>query len=141
MLIHHNLIMIDINQSPVLCPHTYKTNYQLNILTNIQANSLLCRPTLIHYLLQSRLIKKMQWQTWPFFFEICTEVSFTSPELMWMQIMKLPYTEVKFYPEKKTQTGLSSLQVSCKCGLRIWWTAFAKKFKQKEVFIYMWICM
>ena len=60
MLIYHNLIMIDINQSPVLCPHTYKTNYQLNILTNIQANSLLCRPTLIHYLLQSRLIKKRQ---------------------------------------------------------------------------------
>ena len=26
MLIHRNLIMIDINQSPVLCPHTNKTN-------------------------------------------------------------------------------------------------------------------
>ena len=24
--------MIDINQSPVLCPHTNKTNYHLNIL-------------------------------------------------------------------------------------------------------------
>ena len=49
--------------------------------------------------------------------EICTEVSFTSPELMWTQIMKLPCTEVKFYPEVKSQTGLSSLQVSCKCAL------------------------
>ena len=28
--------------------------------------------------------------------------------------MKLPYTEVKFYPEVKSQTGLSSLRVSCK---------------------------
>ena len=28
--------------------------------------------------------------------------------------MKLPYTEVKFYTEVKSQTGLSSLRVSCK---------------------------
>ena len=28
--------------------------------------------------------------------------------------MKLPHTEVKFYPEVKSQTGLSSLRVSCK---------------------------
>ena len=28
--------------------------------------------------------------------------------------MKLPYIEVKFYPEVKSQTGLSSLRVSCK---------------------------
>ena len=35
-----------------------------------------------------------------------------------MQIMKLPYTEVKFYHEVKSQTGLSSLRVSCKCALR-----------------------
>ena len=28
--------------------------------------------------------------------------------------MKLPYTKVKFYPEVKSQTGLSSLRVSCK---------------------------
>ena len=32
--------------------------------------------------------------------------------------MKLPHTEVKFYPELKSQTGLSSLQVSCKRALR-----------------------
>ena len=32
--------------------------------------------------------------------------------------MKLPHTEVKFYPEVKSQTGLSSLQVSYKRALR-----------------------
>ena len=31
-----------------------------------------------------------------------------------MLIMKLPHTEVKFYPEVKSQAGLSSLRVSCK---------------------------
>ena len=46
--------------------------------------------------------------------EICTKVSFTPPEVMWMLIMKLPHTEVKFYPEVKYQTGLSSIWVSCK---------------------------
>ena len=59
MLIHRNLIMvIDINQSPVLCPHANKTNEHLNILANLRANSLLCRLTLIRYVLQLRLIKK-----------------------------------------------------------------------------------
>ena len=33
---------------------------------------------------------------------------------MWTLIMKLPHTEVKFYPKVKSQTGLSSLRVSCK---------------------------
>ena len=42
-------------------------------------------------------------------FEICTEVTFTSPELVRMLIIKLPYTKVKFYHEVKSQTGLSSL--------------------------------
>ena len=32
-------------------------------------------------------------------FEIWTEVSFTPPEAMWTLIIKLPHTEVKFYPE------------------------------------------
>ena len=32
-------------------------------------------------------------------------------------IIKLPNTEVKFHPKLKSQTGLSSLRVSCKCGL------------------------
>ena len=32
---------------------------------------------------------------------------------MWTLIMKLPHTEVKFYPEVKSQTDLSSLRVSC----------------------------
>ena len=49
--------MIDINQSPVLCCHANKKK-QLNILTNLQANSLFCRPTLIGYVPQLRLIKK-----------------------------------------------------------------------------------
>ena len=31
--------------------------------------------------------------------------------------MKLPQTEVKSYPEVKSQTGLSSLRVSCKRAL------------------------
>ena len=31
--------------------------------------------------------------------------------------MKLPHTEVKFYPEVKSQTGLSSLRVACKRAL------------------------
>ena len=31
--------------------------------------------------------------------------------------MKLPYTKVKFYPEVKSQTGLSSLRVSRKRAL------------------------
>ena len=47
----------------------------------------------------------------------CTEVSFTTPEVMRTLIMKLPHTEVKFYPEVKSQTGLSSLRVSCKRAL------------------------
>ena len=72
--------------------------------------------------------------------EICTEVNFTSPELMWTQIMRLPYTEVKFFPELKIQTGLCSLPVLSKRDLRIWYTVFVKKFEQKEVFIYVWIC-
>ena len=61
MLIHHNLIMmIDINQSPVLCPHTNKTNYHLNILANLRGNSLVCRRTLIRYVPRSKLIKKIR---------------------------------------------------------------------------------
>ena len=46
--------------------------------------------------------------------EICTEGRFTPLKVMWMLIVKLPHTEVKFYPEVKSQTGLSSLWVSCK---------------------------
>ena len=49
--------------------------------------------------------------------EICAEVSLTMPEVMRTLIMKLPHTEVKFYPEVKSQTGLSSLRVSCKRAL------------------------
>ena len=47
----------NINQNPVLCPYTNKTNEHLNILANLQANSLLCRPTLIRNVPQSRLKK------------------------------------------------------------------------------------
>ena len=35
-------------------------------------------------------------------------------QVMWTVIKKLPHTEVKFYSEVKSQTGLSSLRVSCK---------------------------
>ena len=42
----------------------------------------------------------------------CTKVSFTLPEIMWMQMMKLPYTKAKFYSKVKSQTSLSSLPVS-----------------------------
>ena len=52
------------------------------------------------------------WPKWNF-----TEVSFTLPEVMWTLIMKLLCIEVKFYPEVKSQTGLSSLRVSCKRAL------------------------
>ena len=43
--------------------------------------------------------------------------SFTTPEAMRTLIMKLPYTEVKFYPKVKSQTGLNSLWVLCKRAL------------------------
>ena len=38
--------------------------------------------------------------------EVCTEVSFTPPEVKWTLIMRLPHTEVKFYPQVKSQTSL-----------------------------------
>ena len=41
---------------------------------------------------------------------------FTMLKVMWTLIMKLPLTEVKFYTKGKSQTGLTSLQVSCKCA-------------------------
>ena len=47
-----------------------------------------------------------------FHFGLCTEVSFTPPEDMWTLIIKLPRTEVKFYPEVKSQTCLSYEKVS-----------------------------
>ena len=56
--------------------------------------------------------------------EICTEVSFTPPEVMWTLMMKLPHTKVKFYPKVKSQTGLSSLRVSCKRALSMLLFAF-----------------
>ena len=57
----------NINHNPVLCPHTNKTNEHVNILANLRVDSLLCRPTLIHYVPQSRLIKKTRRQAWPQF--------------------------------------------------------------------------
>ena len=49
--------------------------------------------------------------------EICTKVS--TPEVMWMLIMKLPHPEVKFYSKVKSQICLSSLRVSCKRALTL----------------------
>ena len=54
-----------------------------------------------------------------------TEVKF-APKCVWLRlnsreplIVKLPYIEVKFYPEVNSQTGLSSLRVSCKRAHRV----------------------
>ena len=60
--------------------------------------------------------------------EICTKVSFTKPEVMWTLIMKLPHTEVKFYPKVKSQTGLSSLRVSCERALRLLKSVISLKY-------------
>ena len=46
-------------------------------------------------------------------------MSFTLPEVIWTLIMKPPYTEVKLYPEVKSQTSLSSLPISCKRALNL----------------------
>ena len=51
--------------------------------------------------------------------KICNKVSFTLPELMRTLVMKLLYTKVKFYPEVKSQTGLSLSRVSCKRALNL----------------------
>ena len=45
-------------------------------------------------------------------------IKVTAHKVMWTLIMKLPHTEVKFYSEVKSQTGLSSLRISCKRALR-----------------------
>ena len=58
--------------------------------------------------------------------------SFTSPELMWTLIMKLPYIEVKFYPDVKSQTDLNSLRVSCKRALRCFTQVQFKSFSHWE---------
>ena len=60
-------------------------------------------------------------------FEICTEVSFTTPEVMWTLIMKLPHTKVKFYPEVKSQTVLSSIRASCKRALIMYYSVLGEK--------------
>ena len=49
--------------------------------------------------------------------KIYSKVIFTTPEVMSTLLMKLPDTEVKFYPEVKSQAGLSSLRASCKYAL------------------------
>ena len=40
--------------------------------------------------------------------EICTDVSFTSLEVMRTLLVRLPYTERKCYPEVNSQTGAQS---------------------------------
>ena len=64
-------------------------------------------------------------------------MSFTSPELVWTLIIKLPLTEVKFCPEVKSQSSLSSLRVSCERALsenmsRKYWENFESKFDGSE---------
>ena len=79
-------------------------------------------PVWVHFSSHVNIILLFTWKTrWGLKFhfgqfdrsELCTEVSFTMPEVMWTLIMKLPHTEVK------SQTGLSSLRVSCKRALII----------------------
>ena len=43
--------------------------------------------------------------------------------------MKLPHTEVKFYPQAKSQTGLSSLRVSCKRAVNSRWNYSHQVFR------------
>ena len=62
--------------------------------------------------LQFEISLQSKWPKWNL-----SEVSFTSPEAMWSLIRKLPYTGLKFQPEVKSPTGLSSLWVSCKRAL------------------------
>ena len=50
-----------------------------------------------------------------------------------MLIMKLPHTEVKFYPEVKSQTGLSSLRVSCKRALILEYKDYSKQQLKSEL--------
>ena len=50
--------------------------------------------------------------------EICTEVTYTTSQVMWTLVMKLAHTEIKFYLQVKSQTGVSSLRASCKRSLR-----------------------
>ena len=42
---------------------------------------------------------------------ICTEVSFTSSEVMWTLLMKLSYTDGKLYAEVKSQTNLMMMMM------------------------------
>ena len=67
--------------------------------------------------------------------EICIEVSFASPKFIWTLIMKLPYTEAKFYPEVKYQTGLSSIWVSCKRAQNVHQHWCYHLFNKKTVFL------
>ena len=47
--------------------------------------------------------------------------------------MKLPQTEVKFYHEVKSQTGLSSLRVSCKRALILEYKDYSKQQLKSEL--------
>ena len=51
---------------------------------------------------------------------------------MWTLIMKLPYNEVKSFPEVKSQTGLCSLRVSWKRALKKTSLTLFKKFPQAK---------
>ena len=43
--------------------------------------------------------------------------------------IKLPHNEVKFYPEVKSKTGLSSLRVSYKCTLSQTWSDLSRSLR------------
>ena len=62
-------------------------------------------------------------------------LSFTLPEVIWTLIMKPPYTEVKLYPEVKSQTGLSSLPISCKRALNL--MSLSNSIPPRTITVYM----
>ena len=68
-----------------------------------------------------------------------TEVKFApklAPDLIWTLIMKLPYTKVKFHPEVKSQTCLSSLRVFSSLQYKN-----SLKYKQVSSLLTFFICL
>ena len=59
-----------------------------------------------------------------------------APDLIWTLIMKLPYTKVKFHPEVKSQTCLSSLRVFSSLQYKN-----SLKYKQVSSLLTFFICL
>ena len=73
----------------------------LNNSSNTHAHYLLTKIILHNFIsLQAFTVymdNSLQFEIWPKW-NLHQSVSFTSPELMWILMMKLLYTDVKFYP-------------------------------------------